>query len=100
MARLITHPVVIEFLELLNGVGDTQILLEEYQIGNLRKEYHHKTLVELDIRKTTHAMVLAVKDDIKGFIFNPSPETRLTDEDVIIVMGTEFELKAFRKHYL
>lgn len=99
MANLITKPFVIEFLELLNGVGESSINLEEIEYDSLKPEYCNQTLKTLNIRHKTGATVIAIKDDKKGFIFNPHSEQAIHEGDVLIVLGTEGELSQFRKIY-
>ncbi len=50
MANLITKPYVIEFLELMNGIDETKMLLEEVDHGALKEEFLSKSLRELDVR--------------------------------------------------
>ncbi|MFT6866333.1 MAG: voltage-gated potassium channel [Cyclobacteriaceae bacterium] len=75
MAQLVTKPIVIEFLDLLNGVSGTSYHLEEVGYKNLKHEYQDKTLMELNISAKTGVIVLGVKDNIKGLIPVPSLDT-------------------------
>ena len=97
MANLITKPYVIEFLELLNGVGDSKIELEEIDYQNLKPEYCNQSIKSLDIRNKTGATVIAVKDEKEGFIFNPNSEKQICEGDVLIVLGKRTNLLEFRK---
>lgn len=99
MANLITKPYVIEFLELLNGVGESKIELEEIDYDNLKTEYCNQSLKSLDIRNKTGATVIAIKDDKEGFIFNPHSEKEICEGDVLIVLGKQSDLKQFRKTF-
>lgn len=100
MANLVTKPYVIEFLKLLNGVGDQQLELEEVSFEKLKDEYHNQTLRELDIRNKTGATILAFKDDKAGFIFNPHSEKKVDKNDVLIVLGTREHLDRFNNTFL
>lgn len=100
MANLVTKPYVIEFLELLNGVGGSKLELEEVQYSWLKKDYHGKSLRELDIRNKTGATIIAFKDDQEGFIFNPHSDKIIGLGDVLIVLGTNESIAKFNDAYL
>ncbi len=98
MASLITKPYVIEFLEILNGVGDSDLRLEEFSFSQLKPDYQNRSIRELDIRKTTGATVVGIKDDARGFLFGPNVDTVIGSDDILIVLGSDASLDKF-KHY-
>lgn len=100
MAQLITKPYVIEFLELLEGEGGEDLRLEEFAYTELNKESRGKSLKDLDIRAKTGASVIGFKHKYKGFVFNPSPETVIGEEDILIVLGSNNDINGFKKQYL
>ena len=95
MAHLITKPYVVEFLEILNGLGEGQLKLEDFLYEQLKDEYQDKTLAELAIRENTGATVVGIKSPGKGFIFGPGHDTVVSHEDVLILLGSEQSLKRF-----
>ena len=101
MAQLITKPYVIEFLELLNGVGESgqHFILEEYGYDVLKGEFKDKSIKEMDIRNETGAQVIALKDKFKGFNFSPNPNTVIRSEAVLIVLGTPDAVQKFKAFY-
>ncbi|MCV9385119.1 potassium channel family protein [Reichenbachiella ulvae] len=99
MAQLVTKPIVIEFLDLLNGVSGTSYHLEEVGYEELKSQYQDKTLRELNIPAKTGAIVLGVKDNIKGLIPGPSADTFIGIDDHLIVLGSDETLKKFIKEY-
>jgi voltage-gated potassium channel len=99
MAHLVTKPIVIEFLDLLNGVSDTSYHLEEVGYKDLKPDQRDKTLRQLNISAETGAIVIGVKDDIKGLIPGPSGDTFIGPSDHLIVLGSDATLKRFIKHY-
>ena len=99
MAQLVTKPIVIEFLDLLNGVSGTSYHLEEVGYHQLKNPYKDKTLRELNIPATTGVIVLGVKDNIKGLIPGPSADTFIGEDDYLIVLGSEDTLKKFLNIY-
>jgi len=100
MANLVTKPYVIEFLELLNGVGDQHLELAEVSHDKLKDPYKEQSLRELDIRNKTGATIIAFKDDKVGFVFNPHSEKKVDEGDVLIVLGTRENLEQFNQHFL
>ncbi len=100
MANLITKPYVIEFLELLNGVGDSKLVLEEVSHDKLKSEYQNKSLRELDVRNKTGATIIAFKDEVEGFIFNPHSEKAVQEGDVLIVLGNTKNIDQFREAFV
>ncbi|MFY0654165.1 MAG: potassium channel protein [Cyclobacteriaceae bacterium] len=99
MAQLITKPFVIEFLDLLAGEGNTELKLEEIIYASFKSEYKGKSVKELDIRNKTGITVVGFKDPQKGFVFNPSPETQILEDDVMIISGSEDNIKIFKSLY-
>lgn len=99
MAQLVTKPIVIEFLDLLNGVSGASYHLEEVGYENLKEEYKDKTLAELNIPASTGVIVLGVKDEIKGLIPGPTAETLISEHDHLILLGSDATLKRFVDKY-
>ena len=100
MAHMITKPTVIEFLNLVNGVSSLEYDLEEIRYDELKDEYKNKTLKQLNILQTTGAVVIGVKDDMKGIIPAPSPATEIGEEDFLILLGSSEALKKFEDIYM
>ncbi|MEM9858268.1 MAG: potassium channel protein [Bacteroidota bacterium] len=100
MAHLITKPYVIEFLDLISGVGGSKLELEEVSYTDLNKEYRDKTLRDLDIRNVSGATVIGFKDESKGFLFNPHSTKKITEGDILILLGETEHIKKFRSSYL
>lgn len=99
MAQLITKPIVIEFLDLLNGVSETKYHLEEVNFEDLKPIYRDKTLSELNIERKVGVTVVGVKDDEKGLIPSPDGDTFIGEDDHLIVLGSDRKLKKFFEEY-
>ncbi len=84
MARRIAHtistPNVLEFIPLTDEYSLTETAAPREFIG--------KTLIELDLRKTYHVTVIAIKDVMTDqFILAPPPNYMLKDSDVLMLIG-------------
>lgn len=99
MAQLVTKPIVIEFLDLLNGVSETKYYLEEVSYKDLKASYRNKTLAELDIEERVGATVVGVKDDLKGLIPSPGKDTFIGEDDHLIILGSDSKLDRFFQEY-
>ncbi len=99
MAQLVTKPYVIEFLEMLNGIGDSELTLEEFGLNDFMESFQGKTLKDMHIRNKTGVTIIAFKDGNQGFHFNPSPNKVVDDDDVLIALGTRESLLHFRQIY-
>lgn len=99
MAQLITKPHVIQFLELLSGVGRKKMLLDEISFYQLKSKYQKKTLAELDIRKNTGVTVLGLKEKGGGFLMNPNATTIVKEDMILIILGSSNDINAFKNQY-
>lgn len=103
MAQLVIKPYVIEFLDLLNGVGDIEneekLILEDFSFKELKEESRNKTLKELNVRNRTGAFIMAIKNGNSGFKFNPGPEIILKEKEILIVLGNQNSINTFKKTF-
>lgn len=91
MATLVTKPDVVEFIEMMNGIGEDSLRLDNINYYQLKDEWKDKSIGELDIRKKTGAMVIAIKDQF-GFTMNPQANKSLLEGQTMIVLGSTQEL--------
>ena len=57
-----------------------------------------KTLAELDFRNKYGCQVLAIKvGGLNGYTIIPTPETKISDNHLLVIMGKNEELKKFNK---
>jgi voltage-gated potassium channel len=100
MAQIVTKPQVTEFLDLLSGVGQNVLHLEQVACQALKEAYRGQGIGALQARAVSEATILAVKSPSKGFLLNPRPDTLLSDEDILILLGMEQAIAQFKAHYL
>ena len=92
MAALVSHPEVVEFLDVVMHDGTFEVRLVETAITD-RSAFARCSLQDCAIRTTTGATVLAVVRQ-GSFITNPSQDLVLLPDDKLISMGTAEQLEA------
>lgn len=97
MANLVTKPEIVEFLDIISGIGTLKI--EEYSFEDFTDEFKNKSIRELDARNRTGVMILGFKDDQQGIIVNPNPGTIIGEGDFVIVLGTRDQIEQFSRTY-
>ncbi len=91
MATAVTHPLVLEFLDVVMHSPADDLRMEQVIIGQASKLVG-VTLGEAHIKRTSGAMVLAMKQNGK-LITNPPTEMTFKEGDILIALGTEEELR-------
>jgi voltage-gated potassium channel len=92
MAKLALKPQVAAFLELVSSHAGPDLRFEEIEISSQCPEAG-RTIRELAIRRTTGAVVIAVRKPDGRFEITPDPDERIDAGDVVIAIGTEPELR-------
>ena len=93
LAAFALQPNVVEFLDVVMQDGGIEWRLEEIPIGSA-SPLAGATLGTADIRATTGALVLALRDGSGAFRTAPGPESALAPRDVLIAVGTPEQLAA------
>jgi voltage-gated potassium channel len=93
MAKLVLKPQVAVFLELLSSHGGPDLRFEEIEVSASCGQVG-RTIRELRVRAETGALIVGLRHRDGEYDTTPSPDTRLEDGDVLIVVGTEEELRA------
>ena len=91
MAAFAVHPNVAEFLDVVMHDENLEFHLEEVHI-TAESPLAGKTLRDAHIRDRTGALVLAVRDGNGVFATNPSPETSIKPQSILIAIGTTEQL--------
>ena len=93
MAAFVLQPHVAEFLDVVMHDGSLEFRLEEVPLPP-ESPLAGRSLRDAQIRDSTGALILALRDADGGFTTNPSPETLLGAGQILIAIGTEAQLKA------
>jgi len=98
MAALVTKPFITDFIAQLTGQGsDISITFEELSLNNISDELKNKTIRELDIRNRTGANLIGLKLENGNYIINPSPETVISSNAKLILLGSQAQIQEMRK---
>ncbi|HYF47482.1 MAG TPA: potassium channel protein [Acidimicrobiales bacterium] len=92
MAALARSRNVADFLDVVMHDGSLEFRLEDVAVPG-GSTLAGKTLREAQVRDTTGALVLAIRDGDGEFATNPGPDTVLSEGDVLIAIGTEEQLE-------
>jgi voltage-gated potassium channel len=96
MAAMAARPVTSDFLDLVTHGGQVEFSLHEIVVPP-GSRLASKTLAEADVRGTTGATVLAMRRADGSFNLQPSSASRLTENDILVVLGTPEQIDKLEK---
>lgn len=99
MASLVVVPDLIEFIDNLSIVGETNINIEEVAVEQLYDVKDIKTIKDLDLRKKTGCTVIGYKSQNGDYLVNPEAETKLLAGSTIIVLGRPEQIQKLNSLY-
>ncbi len=97
MAKLVTQPDVVEFVEYILLQKSKEVKLTEIECNLISEENSTKTIQELNLRKKTGANLMGLKTPEGTYIFNPSPQIKISREDKLFVLGTDEQVGLFKE---
>jgi voltage-gated potassium channel len=92
MAKLALKPQVAAFLELVSTHAGPDLRFEEIEVSATCPQAG-RTIRDLAIRRTTGAVVIALRKPSGDFEVTPNPDETIEVGDVVIAIGTEPELR-------
>ena len=102
MASLVVVPGLMEFVDNLSIVGDSNINIEEVAVEKLfnnNKKNKFRTIKDLDLRKKTGCTVIGYKDENGEYTVNPEAELPLAPNSKIIVLGKPEQIEELNSEY-
>lgn len=97
MAKLVAQPDIVEFVDFVLLQSIDSVLLGEISCEDLADCFEGKSIFELDIRNTSGANIIGLKQSDRSYLINPTPDTKLTSSDQLFVLGTKDQIKHLRK---
>lgn len=92
MANLVLKPQVTAFIDVVTTAAGGDLRFEEIEVTEACGQAG-KTIRDVDIRKETGALVVALRKQDGTFDTTPTPEAQLEAGDVLIAAGTDEELR-------
>ena len=99
MASLVVVPDLIEFIDNLSIVGESNINIEEVAVEKLYDISEIKTIKDLDLRNKTGCNVIGYKAANGEYIVNPEAEMQLGVGSKIIVLGRPEQIQKLNYTY-
>ena len=96
MANYMLRPQVTAFVDVVTTATGSDLRFEEIEVTDASGR-GGKTIRELDIRRQTGALIVALRKRDGSFDTTPTPEAMLEVGDVLIAAGTEEELRALER---
>lgn len=96
MANLLLRPQVTAFVDVVTTAAGEDLRFEEIEVTTASGR-GGKTIRELDIRRLTGALIVALRKRDGSFDTTPTPEAVLDVGDVLIAAGTEEELRGLER---
>ena len=96
IAAFILQPHVTEFLDVVMHERGLEVRLEEVLVPR-ESPIAGMSIRDAHVRDRTGALVLALRDGDGNFNTNPSPETRIEVDHVLIAIGTPGELEELER---
>jgi voltage-gated potassium channel len=97
MASIMLRPLVSDYLDVVTFGEGLQFRLEELMVdGSSRAKGF--SLGNIDIRKNTGALILAIRGKSGEFNTNPSADTVLEEGDNLVVLGTQNQLEMVQNY--
>jgi voltage-gated potassium channel len=92
MANLTLRPQVTDFVDVVTTASGNDLRFEEIEVTNACGK-GGRTIGELEIRKESGALIVALRKRDGTFDTTPTPEATLDVGDVLIAAGTDDELR-------
>ncbi len=96
MAKLVTQPDVVEFLEYILLQKSKDVSLEEISCTHMASCFVNKALKILQTSDKSGINIIGIKISGAKYVFNPDPELTLSRGDQLFVLGSPVQIKEFR----
>ena len=93
MARLVTQPDVVEFMEYIMLQRNRDISIHEVHCRNMSPSNKGRTVGELSLGKVTGTTIIGLKNEDGKYVFNPGSDYILTIHDQLFVLGSPEQVR-------
>jgi voltage-gated potassium channel len=91
LAQSLLRPHVMQFLDFTTNSLGLDVLIEQVRVAE-HSEVVSKTIQEMQIRRATGVIVMAIRKRSGEMVFNPPADTAIQGGDVLIAMGKQESL--------
>ncbi|UCG64198.1 MAG: potassium channel protein [Deltaproteobacteria bacterium] len=96
MVQAIIRPTVSDFLESAVHDQSFELAIEEITVGE-DSRLANQNLVDSGIRQEMDVIIIGIKQKAGTMIFNPSSQTEIQPDDILIAMGRNKDLETLRR---
>lgn len=96
MVQAIIRPTVSDFLESAVHDQSFELAIEEISVGE-DSSLANQSLVDSGIRQEMDVIIIGIKQKAGTMIFNPSSQTKIQSDDILIAMGRNKDLETLRR---
>ena len=100
MAKLVTQPDVVEFLEHILMQKSKDVSIEEVNCKNMDQSFVGKSIAELKLRDISGANIIGIKISGARYVFNPEPNTVITRNDQLFVIGSPEQITTLKEELM
>ncbi len=97
MAKLVAQPDIVEFVENILLHTQDRVNLVEISCEDLPQCNVNKSIRDFCIRDQSGANIIGLKTAHGEYVFNPSPDFKLSLEDKLFALGTPKQIESLRK---
>jgi len=99
MASLIANPDVMEFLDIIRVQGNRGANMESISYEEFPKEFHNKTIGELEAKQITGVTIIGYKNENGDYFINPSLDTEIVPGSKVFVLGDASQIKDLAEYF-
>lgn len=96
MAKLVAQPDVVEFVENILLHTQDRVNLVEISCEDLPEKNLNRSIRDFSIRDASGANIIGLKTANGDYVFNPSPDFRLSAEDKLFALGTPKQIESLK----
>ena len=93
MARLVTQPDIVEFMEYILLQRNRDVSIHEVHCRNMAAVNRGKTIGELSLGSVTGTTIIGLKNGEGKYVFNPGSDYALSVQDQLFVLGSPEQVR-------
>ena len=93
MARLVTQPDIVEFMEYILLQRNRDVSIHEVHCRNIAAVNRGKTIGELSLGSVTGTTIIGLKNGEGKYVFNPGSDYALSVQDQLFVLGSPEQVR-------